>query len=279
MWLAVWLLAQTAAAEPMTWEWDKGQTRRYVAGSIFQSPHPVVLSNDRTAWVRSKKFALQLAMTCEPESALSNGRGWNMECPIEDASAWAVPVAEDAQHARKLLGDLQEILKRSSVGFRLSNEGRLSQVRLIDTEGEAPPKHQREILDLLLTHTMSSLDVQLGDTDEPHWALPQAMAADFPLEGIQSQFNGRVSQAGTDHRALVLMTYFEGGYAFDEVTYKGDAVQKSYYDPVDQAVQQASVRLGAFDRTGATTTGFTFTTYIRQVRDDDEITISASKGW
>ncbi|MCO4745119.1 MAG: hypothetical protein KC912_10040 [Proteobacteria bacterium] len=96
-------------------------------------------------------------------------------------------------------------MEKSTVAFKLTPDGRVTQPRVKGVEGDTPrSRFILKMVERLVSRAVSSLDVQLDDTEEGNWALRQSAATAFPLDGVLSQFRGRVTYGGVDGEDHIL---------------------------------------------------------------------------
>jgi hypothetical protein len=282
MWLLGWIAMQSAVAAPLMWNWDHDQERRYVTGAYFQSPFALTLVDADGQRVRAAQVGLQAVMTCTVDSIIPNGRGWFIACPIEDASVWAVPVLEDAGGADEAVFEYEAWMEKTTVAFKLTPDGRVSQPRITAVEGNSPrSRFILKMVERMLARAVSSLDTQLNDTDEGSWALRQSAATAFPLDGVLSQFKGRVSYGGSNGEDELLVTAFKGGYGYNNMTFKGTGQQSVRFAAADGCVARSGIDLRAAANSvdAAGIVSYRLSAYVEQVGEGEEITLDASKGW
>lgn len=282
MWL-MWLGMQSAnAVEPMAWHWDSGQSRRYLTGALYDSPWVIYLVEEKGAWVRVYKVGVQVLMTCSVESTLPKDRGWFIECPIEDASMWAVPVDEDMGRAAGVVHEYEAWMEQATVAYKLAPDGRISQIRMKGVEGNNErARFILENLERFVGRAVASLDVQLADGSAENWRIRQPAATDFPIPSMMSQFKGKVTYETTEDDDRLLLTRFTGGYGYNDSTFNGVGLQKALYDRDAFAVRSTVVDIGsATNSVGAAgSVPYRLHAYTEQVAIDAEIELNASKGW
>jgi hypothetical protein len=178
------VLAFAASAAPMQWSWPETDSRRYLVEMKVQTPYVMYLLEGANKEVRVTFVALQAVIDCKVHETLPKDKGWTVQCPISDASFFAVPINSDTGRSQPVVDDYERLLEGATVEYRLGRDGRVSAVRLLGID--AHDERSTYIADRLTRYVergMAALDVQLP-TDEPapaSWAHKPFLAAEMPI--------------------------------------------------------------------------------------------------
>lgn len=277
-----WLVSLASAQQ---WTWPEGTTRRFVVEMETQVPYVMWLLQERNGEVRVWGAAVSLVMDCSAVRTLPKGNGWDLDCPVSDASFFAAAIMEDAGRAGPVVGEVEAMLEAAHVQFRLSPDGRVTSV---DTEG-LPENNQRLTfmsgqVARLVERAVIALEVPLPEPGgPPQREIKQFAIAKMPLVDMWSgSVRGTAVAAPGEGSQVNLTTEGEGSVlVFGETWSLGTRGQAVFDTAAGHLVENRALVAteGASGSISDTRLPYKLRTFASYVPPGTAVTLKPSKGF
>jgi len=187
-----------------SWQWEDGQTRRYLVRSHLVSPYVLSLLAEQNREIRAGEVGLDLVLSCRVHERLK--KAVVLGCVAEDASVFAVPIRSNRGDTLPILQEYEALYERADIRVRMTPDGRIGDVRIRGIEANQGREafihdHAR----LYLERALTALDAQLPDEEAvpgDTWKHRNALAAKSPFT-IVSMGSTRFEVTWSDSRDAI----------------------------------------------------------------------------
>ena len=283
MWATLLLFSGTAFAHHWSW----GETpRRYLIEMETQTPYIMWLLQEANKEGRVSYAATSVLMNCAVRQVLPKDRGWLIQCPVEDASFFAVALMEDQGRADAVVLEAEKQIEGSTVTFKQSREGAVSGIRLEGLDVHDPRSaFIAGQVERLVERAVVALDVPMPAEDavQPQWVVKNFSTAKMPLTDLLTGSIKAISAWGEPTaEGVTITTEASGTLAVSEELWSIRASGTASFDPVAGCLTSNLVGVNSepgSNNIGANRVRFRMRAAARLVEAGAVVELVPSKGW